>query len=323
MQGFTPWTERETKVYQDAEMLASNWYARRDAQKTGWMTWKKNSAGKEYLFHGTDNAGNGKYLGARTAETEAQLDAFSREKSQLAEEERLARDETTKESRFVRAVRLNRMPDGPAKIIRTLERAGFGRSLHVVGTHALYAYEVAASIRFAPDLTATRDIDLLWDSQAAMELAVTVEPEGRQGFLDTLKKIDSSFTVSMEHSFRVTSAKGLIVDFLMAEPDDGRRPAKGDKLRPIGLAGQRWLLASPAMERVAFSQDGLPIRLRVPQPTLFAAHKEWVAARPDRNPGKRARDLAQAAAVWDAMASHLSDDAAFAPPPELVPFVRI
>ena len=232
-------------------------------------------------------------------------------------------DLTPEKAAAVRAVRLNRMPDGPAKIIRTLERAGFGRSLHVVGTHALYAYEVAASIRFAPDLTATRDIDLLWDSQAAMELAVTVEPEGRQGFLDTLKKIDSSFTVSMEHSFRVTSAKGLIVDFLMAEPDDGRRPAKGDKLRPIGLAGQRWLLASPAMERVAFSQDGLPIRLRVPQPTLFAAHKEWVAARPDRNPGKRARDLAQAAAVWDAMASHLSDDAAFAPPPELVPFVRI
>jgi hypothetical protein len=307
MADFIPWTERESKTYQDAEMLASNWYARLDARKLGWMTWKTNPSGREYLFHGKDRAGNGAYIGPRSEETEAQLAQFKADKAEAEENE--ARDEATKEAKFIRAVRLNRMPNGPAKIIRSFERAGLGASLMVVGTHALYAYEVAGALRFSPNLTATRDVDLLWDSRVGIELAIDPQEAQQPGFMAVLKKIDKSFTVSMEHSFRVTSASGLMVDFLMAEPDDGRKPVLQDAVTPIGLPGQQWLMTAPPMERIVFSEDGLPVRLRVPQPSLFAAHKEWVAARKDRRVEKKSRDQAQARAVREALVDRLVDDA--------------
>jgi hypothetical protein len=256
MVDFTAWTERESKTYQDAEMLASNWYERAAAAKIGWMTWKTNSSGKEYLFHGHDRAGNGTYLGERSAQTEARYTEFTAHKAEMDESERIARDEATKEGRFIRTVRLNRMPNGPAKVVRYFERAGLGESLLVVGTHALYAYESAAAVRFSPNLTATRDVDLLWDSRATIELAVTLEPAQQPGFYAVLKKIDKSFTISKEHSFRVTSASGLMVDFLMAEPDDGRKPVPKDPVRPMGLPGQQWLLDSPRyLPRI---KNGLP-----------------------------------------------------------------
>jgi hypothetical protein len=100
-----------------------------------------------------------------------------------------------------------------------------------------------------------------------------------------------------------------MVDFLMAEPDDGRKPVLQDAVTPIGLPGQQWLMAAPPMERIVFSEDGLPVRLRVPQPSLFAAHKEWVAARKDRRVEKKSRDQAQARAVREALVDRLVDDA--------------
>ena len=37
-----------------------------------------------------------------------------------------------------------------------------------MGTHALYAYEAAAGVRFSTDVTATEDIDLLFDARASL-----------------------------------------------------------------------------------------------------------------------------------------------------------
>jgi hypothetical protein len=113
--------------------------------------------------------------------------------------------------------------------------------------------------------------------------------------------------VSVEHSFRVTRAQGLTVDFLMAEPDDGRRPKCGVRVRPIGLVGQSWLIGSAPMRQIAFSDDGFPIRLRVPQPALFAAHKRWLADLPARAAAKRDRDRAQAGAVFGLLSERLVD----------------
>ena len=42
-------------------MIAEVMYSAADdaTVHAGWMTWKKNATGKEYLFHGKDRAGNG------------------------------------------------------------------------------------------------------------------------------------------------------------------------------------------------------------------------------------------------------------------------
>lgn len=290
-------------------MIAAAWYQARDALApfAGWMTWKKNGGGKEYLFYGQDRAGNGQSLGVRSADTEARMQAFRDGKEAAQRREAGLRAQVATQARFVRAARLNRMPRDAAKLLRTFERTAYQGALTVVGTHALYAYEAAAGVRFVPGLTATRDIDLLWDSKQQLEVGVGLSEEQRPGFLEVLRQLDATFTVSAEHSFRVTSAQGLMVDFLMAEPDDGRKPKVGDKVRPIGLAGQAWLLGSAPMQRIAFSDDGYPIRLAVPQPTLFATHKSWVAQQRGRAAAKRDRDRAQAQAVFALLEDRLAD----------------
>ena len=306
---FLPWSGEETRAYHDAEMIAAAWYEARDelARYPGWLTWKKNGAGTEYLFQGSDRAGNGKSLGLRSPETEQRFEAFREAKQAARQRESALRDQVAIQARFVRAARVNRMPRDAAKLLRTFERTPFREALMVVGTHALYAYEAAAGVRFIPGLTATRDVDLLWDSKRELEVSVGLADDQRPGFLEILRQLDATFTVGTEHSFRVTSAQGLMVDFLMAEPDDGRKPKSGDKVRPIGLVGQAWLLGIAPMRQIAFSHDGYPIRLRVPQPTIFAAHKSWLAHLRSRAATKRERDGAQALAVFDLLRTCLAD----------------
>jgi len=59
----------------------------------------------------------------------------------------------------------------------------------------------------------------------------------------------------------------------------------------------RWIVEAPRFSEIVFAEDGLPLRLDVPDPRWFAAHKFWLAGRDDRNPLKKRRDLAQAEMV--------------------------
>ena len=63
-----------------------------------------------------------------------------------------------------RALRVGRVPNVVVKVLQALERAGFADHFMVVGTHALYAYESAAGVRFEPGAMATVDVDLLFDT---------------------------------------------------------------------------------------------------------------------------------------------------------------
>ena len=314
-QTFVPWSSQETRTFHDALMISEAMYGAADdaAAHAGWMTWKKNATGKEYLFHGKDRAGNGTLLGPRSTATEARYAEFQAAKTGAAERVSKLRAQATTQSKFIRAVRLNRMPRDAAKVLRFFERTAFADALLVIGTHALYAYETAAGGRFVPDSMATRDVDLLWDAKKNLEVSLTIPEDKREGFLDVLHKIDKTFTVSAEQSFRVTSAQGLTVDFLMPEPDDGRKPKRGDKVRPrdkvrqTGIKGQAWLLATPPLRQIVFSDDGYPVRLSVPQPTLFATHKLWVADQKSRRAEKRDRDREQAHAVLALLKDRLGD----------------
>jgi maltoporin len=64
------------------------------------------------------------------------------------------------------------VPETAARILRRLDAEGLlGRHLFVVGTHALFAYEAASGVLFDAGLTATEDVDLLWDVRRKLSLA--------------------------------------------------------------------------------------------------------------------------------------------------------
>lgn len=53
------------------------------------------------------------------------------------------------------------------------------KHLFVIGTNALYAYEMKAGILFESGILATNDFDLLWDARDRLRLAVTgISAEG-------------------------------------------------------------------------------------------------------------------------------------------------
>ena len=76
-------------------------------------------------------------------------------------------------------------------LLARLESAELAECFHVVGTHALYAYETVAGVRFDANVTATRDIDLLWDVRKRMNFWTQMERLD-SSFLALLKKVDSS-----------------------------------------------------------------------------------------------------------------------------------
>ena len=305
-----PWAEAspaQVKTYQDAAQTAEEFFAATQAQESmGWMTWKT-SAGRDYLFHGVGRAGHGKSLGARTPQTEDRYNTFQSDKAAATARRAQLLPEVTRYAKYIKVERLNRLPQMAGKVINLFAKAGVGERLKVVGTNSLYAYETLAAVLFEPDITATRDLDLLWDGRAGIAFAGDFDNVELNGFSSILRQADKTFTVSMEpdRSFRVKNAAGYAVDFLMPEPDAGRKAAAKDSVRPIGLEGQRLLNDAPTLTQTGFLADGYPCRMRAVDPRYFVLHKRWVAARKGRDPGKARRDRLQAAAVEGVIAQCL------------------
>ncbi len=297
-----PWAEAspaQVKTFQDAAQIAEAFFAATQTHDAmGWMTWKT-SAGRDYLFHGFGRAGLGKSQGARSPQAEGRYSSFQADKAAAAERRAQLLPELTRYAKYIKVERLNRLPQMAGKVINLLAKAGVGERLKVVGTNSLYAYESLASVLFDPDITATRDLDLLWDGRAGIAFAGDFDDAQLKGFSSILRKADKTFTVSMEinRSFSVRNAAGYAVDFLMPEPDDGRKAASKDNVRPIGLEGQRLLNDAPTLTQTVFLADGYPCRMRVVDPRYFVLHKRWVAARKGRDPGKARRDRLQANAM--------------------------
>jgi hypothetical protein len=84
------------------------------------------------------------------------------------------------------------VPPIAARSLRACDEQGLlGEQLIVVGTNAMFAYEILAGVQIESDLIATGDIDLLNDVRRHISLAVT--GLGTEGLTGLLKKVDGSF----------------------------------------------------------------------------------------------------------------------------------
>ena len=201
-----------------------------------------------------------------------------------------------------RALRLGHLPSIAAKIIRELDREGLlGNHIIIAGTNALCAYETATGTILPGDSVATTDADLLWDTKQSLLLAAT--GVRREGIMGILRRIDRSFVA--DYGFNATNASGYIVDLLCPETDDPITMKAGGDLEATPMAGVQWLLAAPQFEQTIVADDGLPVRMVVPEPRTFALHKLWVSERADRIPLKRPRDVLHARLVAELVRTYL------------------
>lgn len=202
-----------------------------------WVTRK----GSDYLYRKTGKSERS--LGRRSRETEAIL----AEHNLLRERRKQAGVRLKAMARVNRALYLNRVPKDAALILRELDAAAvLGKHLFVIGTNALYAYEIRAGVFFEGGILATNDFDLLWDARDRLRLVVTgISPEGVLGIL---KKADATYSSAGDYGMRAQNASGYFVDLFCPDIDPPPKRFAPRDIDPIPTEGADWLIEAPKIE---------------------------------------------------------------------------
>jgi len=308
---FKEMSDNQRRVYVDTAQLYEAFMAAYHKSRAyrGGMHWKK-AKGREYLFRSRDRYGYGKSLGPRSQETEKILKEFRKNKKQVKERLESLKDRLKEQARFCKAALIQRVPRLAADTFRLLDQQKLlGRNVLIVGTNALYAYEAAAGAFVDSSITATGDLDILWDVRARLTL-VADDDIVQTGLLDILRKADRSFELSGPHSFRAINRDGYMVDLIKSEPkhmqmQERTQMGGSDDLKAAEIKNLHWLISSPKVYEVVVGEDGFPTAMSAPDPRAFALHKLWLSKQVNRDAVKKQRDHDQAIAVANLVIKYL------------------
>ena len=251
----------------DTQQAYDAWRAAKADSKhrfAGSMRWGERN-GKEYLLRKIGKTETS--LGVRNTETEAAYQAFLRGRTENTDRHVGLSDRLDKVAPVNVAMGLGRMPTIAARILRACDEQGLlGGQLIVVGTNAMFAYEVQAGVHVESGLIATGDIDLLYDARRHISLATT--GLATEGLIGLLKKVDGSFAPARPRGFRAANRNGYLVDLIRPEAKDVFRDdlptALSDlpeDLEGAAIFGLGWLINSPRLEAVALDERGYPVRV--------------------------------------------------------------
>ncbi len=284
----------------------------------GRLQWRSRS-GKEYLYRTAERLGIETSLGPRNEETERRYEEYVAARTAAEElERRLAVD-----AALYRALRLPLLQGFAGDVLRELDlRLLLGTSFLVIGTNALVAYAIEAVETFPPGLDTTDDFDLTW----VEPVLGAGRPAPPNALFAALKSIDATYTVNTERQFQLRNAKGHEVELLLPASLAGQW-GRDQKLRPIPLPEQDWLLEGRPVSHVVCDASGKPARVTAPDPRWFALHKIWLSRKPGRHRLKVGKDERQGIAVLDLVQAHMPHlpiDDAFrtALPTELLPSIE-
>jgi hypothetical protein len=265
------------------------------------MHWKK-AKDRQYLFKTRDRYGYGKSLGPRSAETEKILADFQKAKKEAKNRLASLKSRLKEQSRFCKAAMIQRVPKIVTRVLRVLDQRNLlGQNIFVIGTNAMYAYEAAAGVFLDRPLTATRDMDILWDVRPKLTLFAEDETDPID-LIDVLRKADKSFEPVAPGSFRAVNRDGYMVDLIKPESrslvrNEPVRRGGPDDLKAAEIRSLHWLISSPKFSQVIIGDDGYPVSMVVPDPRAFSIHKVWLSEQADREPVKKKRDDDQGLAI--------------------------
>lgn len=298
---FMQFNDEQSRVLVNLRQHYEVWCeAERGLRLTGdsYLVWRRRGE-TDYLYT-ADTRGQGSSLGKRSPETEALY------------EERQALTRRVKEStaslqlsaRLYRALRMGEISSPAAAVLREADVRGMlGTSLLVVGTNAMAAYEAEAAVRFAIGMDATDDFDLAWAGQST-SLAVKGESSQPQTLFGLLKDLDSTYTINTERSFQARNSKAFEVELLLAPSMVKVFPAN-EKMSPIPLPEQEWLLLGTPVNQVVAARDFSAARIIAPDPRWMALHKLWLGDQKKRARTKVGKDKRQGAALLQVTSTHM------------------
>ncbi|WP_167507117.1 MULTISPECIES: nucleotidyltransferase domain-containing protein [unclassified Mesorhizobium] len=285
----------------DTQQVYESWRSADDEHQrrfVGSMRWAKRN-GVEYLLRKVGQTENS--LGPKSEATEKSFAAFFEGRERNRDLLSGLSDRLNGLARINVAMGLGRVPAIAARILRRCAETDLlGKQLLVVGTNALFAYEALAGVQVTSGLTATGDIDLLFDSRRRISF-VTAEKITQSGLIGVLRKVDRSFKPLQPRSFRATNRDGYLVDLIRPQARNVLKDNAPTSITPLAddldsapMDGLQWLINAPKMEAVAIDERGYPVSIPTIDPRIFALHKAWLARRPDRSAVKAARDREQA-----------------------------
>lgn len=266
----------------------------------GGMYWKK-QGDYEYLVK-TQRDNGQQRVGARSAETELIYQEFSAKKASIEARLGALRKSLKEAERLNKALKVGRAPALLVGILQALEDSGLTDHFTVVGTHALYAYEMAAGVRIEQAALATLDVDLLWDARKRVQFLSDMAKLD-DSVLGVLQRADKTFVRKEGQNESAINDSGFEVDFL-------RRMQEGDDPHPFRFSddeGDIWpvqamrasvLTSAAKFESVVVSATGRMAKMRTISPKTFVEFKNWLAEKAEtRDPVKRRRDARQAGIV--------------------------
>jgi len=290
------------RQYIDAKSTFQAWEsAVKEAREVrGGMYWK--SAGQtEYLIR-TSPTNSQKSLGPRSAETESIYANFTARKIAAEQRETDLRERMRINQRLNRALHVGRAPGIVVDILNRLDQAGLAEYFTVVGTHALYAYEIAAGVRIMDsNAMETRDVDLLWDTRKRVQFVSSMKVLG-SSMVGILRQVDPTFSIRSEQKYTAVNSKGFEVDILRREaiendPHPIRLSDDDDDFWVTQARNAGMLLNAPRFSSVIVSSAGYMARMNTISPVTFSQFKRWLSEQDDRENLKKTRDRRQAAVV--------------------------
>ena len=304
--------EQQKRQLIDAEMLFSA-LEQAEAAAIGYrgsMFWREQDVGR-YLISLSAHSRQ-RSLGPASPENELKYERFTTRKVEVEARLKSLREKADEYRRMNKALRVGRTPDILIDVLNAMMRYGVAEHFLVVGTHALFAYETAAGVRFPSDVMATQDADLLFDTGKRATF-MEVMKDRKMSFMGILKKVDKSFERDDLDNHTARNASGYEIDLLRRFPPDPEStsehplqltPEEGD-LWPVRASMGQKLLSVPRFDQVVVGVNGGMARMRTVHPLDFARIKRELAKNVDREPLKKTKDRSQADLVEKLVADYL------------------
>ena len=298
---WTEISEDARRQFIDANSAFTAWEAARKAatEVKGGMFWKHQDGGEYLIRTALDNSQ--KSLGARSEKTMAIYENFKARKEQAEQRVSELAAVLERHRRMNRALLVGRAPVILIEILNRLYKTGLAEHFTVVGTHALYAYEATAGVRFREAALATQDVDLLWDTRKRLIFLTQMETLGTS-MLELIRKVDKTFEIRDDQKYTAVNSQGFEIDIIRREAVEGDpHPLKmtdaEDEFYAVQARKAGILLAGPRFSSVVVATNGAMARMNTISPLAFSKFKRWMAGLSDRDPLKRERDLLQAELV--------------------------
>ena len=298
---FYPIPEQSLKPVQDARQLFVSYQdakleAQRNASK---LVWEKRGV-TEYLISVRNSHGQRvrKSLGPRNADTES-IFSIRNEARELA----LAHWSHMQKA-YARQVNINRalmlgvVPNPVVGVLQRLSDAGLSKKFRIIGTNAIYAYASAAAVTFSESITATADVDLLWDSRSKIAIA-SPNPKGMLGLF---REFDPTFTKMTSQIYTLVNKDGYQIDLIKRDEgwensEPGQIWPNGEDFWAVKVKNMDWLLSSPQFSSIVIASNGQMAQMQTVDPRAFVVFKFFVFEKPKRETIKSMRVRLQAETV--------------------------